>query len=335
MAELEDPYDAPPLRWAILGAGGIAGAFAGAVTRHTRSQVVAVGSRDLQRATRFAGQHDIPRAHGSYEALVADPDIDAVYVATPHSEHRDHALLAIAAGRPVLVEKAFTRDAAAAQEVLAAAGAAGVFAMEAMWTRFLPHMVALRELVAAGGIGEPIGLVADHGQDMRHHPPSHRLHDPALAGGALLDLGVYPVSFAHDLFGVPDRITALGSRTATGVDGQVSLALGFGEVMQASLHTTLWARTATTAVVFGTEGRVELADRFYGPTSFALVRADGDGWTYRDHVVDGLQYEAAEVARCVAAGAQQSSVMGWQATLDVMHTLDEARRQVGVVFPAR
>ncbi len=335
MAELEDPYDAPPLRWAILGAGGIAGAFAGAVTRHTRSQVVAVGSRDLQRATRFAGQHDIPRAHGSYEALVADPDIDAVYVATPHSEHRDHALLAIAAGRPVLVEKAFTRDAAAAQEVLAAAGAAGVFAMEAMWTRFLPHMVALRELVAAGGIGEPIGLVADHGQDMRHHPPSHRLHDPALAGGALLDLGVYPVSFAHDLFGVPDRITALGSRTATGVDGQVSLALGFGEVMQASLHTTLWARTATTAVVFGTEGRVELADRFYGPTSFALVRADGDGWTYRDHVVDGLQYEAAEVARCVAAGAQQSSVMGWQATLDVMRTLDEARRQVGVVFPAR
>lgn len=335
MAELEDPYDAPPLRWAILGAGGIAGAFAGAVTRHTRSQVVAVGSRDLQRATRFAGQHDIPRAHGSYQALVADPDIDAVYVATPHSEHRDHALLAIAAGRPVLVEKAFTRDAAAAQEVLAAAGAAGVFAMEAMWTRFLPHMVALRELVAAGGIGEPIGLVADHGQDMRHHPPSHRLHDPALAGGALLDLGVYPVSFAHDLFGVPDRITALGSRTATGVDGQVSLALGFGEVMQASLHTTLWARTATTAVVFGTEGRVELADRFYGPTSFALVRADGDGWTYRDHVVDGLQYEAAEVARCVAAGAQQSSVMGWQATLDVMRTLDEARRQVGVVFPAR
>lgn len=335
MAELEDPYDAQPLRWAILGAGGIAGAFAGAVTRHTRSQVVAVGSRDLQRATRFAGQHDIPRAHGSYEALVADPDIDAVYVATPHSEHRDHALLAIAAGRPVLVEKAFTRDAAAAQEVLAAAGAAGVFAMEAMWTRFLPHMVALRELVAAGGIGEPIGLVADHGQDMRHHPPSHRLHDPALAGGALLDLGVYPVSFAHDLFGVPDRITALGSRTATGVDGQVSLALGFGEVMQASLHTTLWARTATTAVVFGTEGRVELADRFYGPTSFALVRADGDGWTYRDHVVDGLQYEAAEVARCVAAGAQQSSVMGWQATLDVMRTLDEARRQVGVVFPAR
>lgn len=335
MAELEDPYDAPPLRWGILGAGGIAGAFAGAVTRHTRSQVVAVGSRDLQRATRFAGEHGIPHAHGSYEALVVDPDIDAVYVATPHSEHRDHALLAIAAGRPVLVEKAFTRDGAHAQEVLAAAGAAGVFAMEAMWTRFLPHMVALRELVASGGIGEPIGLVADHGQDMRHHPPSHRLHDPALAGGALLDLGVYPVSFAHDLFGVPDRITALGSRTATGVDGQVSLALGFGEVRQASLHTTLWARTATTAVVFGTEGRVELADRFYGPTSFSLVRADGDGWTYRDHVVDGLQYEAAEVARCVAAGAQQSPVMGWQATLDVMRTLDEARRQVGVVFPAR
>lgn len=335
MAAPEDPYDAPPLRWGILGAGGIAGAFAWAVTRHTRSRVVAVGSRALERAARFAASHDIPRAHGSYQALVSDPQVDAVYVATPHSEHRDHALLAIGAGRAVLVEKAFTRDAVEAQEVLAAAGGAGVFAMEAMWTRFLPHMVALRELVASGGIGQPIGLVADHGQDMGHHPPTHRLHDPALAGGALLDLGVYPVSFAHDLFGAPDRITALGSRTGTGVDGQVSLALGFGEVVQASLHTTLWARTATTAVVFGTEGRVELADRFYGPTSFTLVRADGRGWTYHDHVVDGLQYEAAEVARCIAAGAQQSPVMAWQATLDVMRTLDEARRQVGVVFPPR
>jgi predicted dehydrogenase len=324
---------APPVRWGILGPGGIAAAFTHAVTRHTRGQVVAVGSRSRDRADRFALEWGIPRAHASYEALVADPQVDVVYIASPHSEHLGHALMAIAAGKHVLVEKAFTRNAAEAQRVLDAAGPAGVFVMEAMWTRFLPHVRALHEVIARGEIGEVVGVIADHGQNMRHHPPTHRLHAPELAGGALLDLGVYPVSFAHDLLGTPDRVRALGSLTATGVDGQVSIALGFGEAAQASLHTTLWARTATTAVVFGSAGRIEVATDFYRPTSFVVVRDDGSRWSYEDAVDDGLQYEAAEVARCVAQGRTQSERMTWQGTLDVMSTMDQVRRQVGVAYP--
>jgi predicted dehydrogenase len=329
----EELLSAPQIRWGILAAGGIAAAFTHDVTRHTRGQVVAVGSRARERADRFAAQWGVPRAHSSYADLVDDPQVEAVYVASPHSEHLEHALLAIAAGKPVLVEKAFARSAAQAEQVLDAAAAAGVFAMEAMWTRFLPHVRALHDVIDRGEIGEVVGVIADHGQNMRHHPPTHRLHAAELAGGALLDLGVYPVSFAHDLLGAPDRISALGSLAPTGVDGQVSIALGFGDAAQASLHTTLWARTATTAVVFGSAGRVEIATDFYRPTTFVVVRDDGERWTFADPVEDGLQYEAAEVARCVAEGRSESPLMPWQGTLDVMRTMDEVRRQIGVVYP--
>ncbi len=329
----QDPMTAPPLRWGVLGPGGIAAAFVTAVHKHTRGQVVAVGSRSRDRAEHFATLHSIQRAHGSYEALVADPRVDAVYVASPHSEHHRHALLAIAASKHVLVEKAFTQNATQAESLLAAARASGVFAMEAMWTRFLPHMVALRDVVARGQIGEPIGLIADHGQNMEHHPPTHRLHDPAQAGGALLDLGVYPVSLAHDLFGEPDIVRAVGSRTPTGVDGQVTVALGFGDHVHASLHTTLWARTPTTAAVVGSEGRIEVSGPFYAPARFTAERDDGARWTYERPVDGGFQYEIAEVARRVSEGASESPLMSWQGSLAIMRTMDEIRRQIGVVLP--
>lgn len=324
---------APSIRWGILGPGGIAAKFTEAITRYTRAQVVAVGSRSLDRAQRFADEWDVPTAHGSYRALVEDPAVEVVYVASPHSEHREHCLLAIAAGKHVLVEKAFARNAGEAEQVFAAAAAAGVFVMEAMWTRFLPHMVALREVLTRGEIGEVVGLIADHGQNMRHHPPTHRVLNPELSGGALLDLGVYPVSFAHDVLGRPDRIHALGSLTETGVDGQVSIALGFGGRAQASLNTTLWANTPTTAAVFGSAGRIELARHFYRPTSFTVVRDDGGRWTFEAEVADGMQYEAAEVASRSAAGLSESPLMSWNDTLAVMQTLDEVRRQVAVVYP--
>lgn len=324
---------APSIRWGILGPGGIAAKFTEAITRHTRAQVVAVGSRSLDRAQRFADEWDVPTAHGSYRALVEDPAVEVVYVASPHSEHREHCLLAIAAGKHVLVEKAFARNAGEAEQVFAAAAAAGVFVMEAMWTRFLPHMAALREVLTRGEIGEVVGLIADHGQNMRHHPPTHRVLNPELSGGALLDLGVYPVSFAHDVLGRPDRIHALGSLTETGVDGQVSIALGFGGRAQASLNTTLWANTPTTAAVFGSAGRIELARHFYRPTSFTVVRDDGGRWTFEAEVADGMQYEAAEVASRSAAGLSESPLMSWNDTLAVMQTLDEVRRQVAVVYP--
>lgn len=331
-SSVPDPVTAPPIRWGILGAGHIAGSFASAVNAHTRAQLVAVGSRDRVRGERFASAHGIPTTHIGYEELVGDDHVDAVYVATPHSKHRDQALLAIAAGKHLLVEKSFTRNAAEAREVLDAARAAGTFVMEAMWTRFLPHVAALRSVVAAGVIGEVVNISADHGQAFTYDPSS-RLFDPALAGGALLDLGVYPVSFAHDLLGVPSSVTAVGALTDTGVDGQVSMILGYGERAQATLSTTMWAKTPTVALISGTLGRIEVAGDFYAPTSFTVVLNDGGRWTYDRPSERGLQFEAAEVARCVAEGRTESDRMTWQGTLDVMETMDEVRRQVGVVYP--
>jgi predicted dehydrogenase len=332
MPRTPDPRTAPSIRWGILGAGGIAGSFADAVAQHTRAQLVAVGSRSRDRAERFATGHGIPTTHLGYQALVDDPHVDAIYVATPHSEHLEHALLAIRAGKHVLVEKAFTRNAAEAEQVFAAAREAGVFVMEAMWTRFLPHVAALHQVLDAGEIGEIINVSADHGQLMAFDPSS-RLYDPALAGGALLDLGVYPVSFAHDLLGTPDAVQAVGTLTPTGVDGQVSIVLSYGERTQATLSTTLWAKTPTIAQISGTEGFVEVAGSFYGPSSFRVTRLDGRVWTFEQPGTKGLQFEAAEVARQVADGAVESPRMSWQGTLDVMRTLDEVRRQVGVVYP--
>lgn len=332
MARTEDPRTAPSIRWGILGAGNIASSFAQAVNAHTRAQLVAVGSRNRDRSERFATAHGIPTTHIGYRDLVEDPHVDVVYVATPHSEHLEHALLAIKAGKHVLVEKAFTRNVGEAAQVLDAAREAGVFAMEAMWTRFLPHVAALHQVIDAGEIGDIVNISADHGQFFPFNPAS-RLYDPALAGGALLDLGVYPVSFAHDFLGVPTAVQAAGALTETGVDGQISIALSYPGGAQATLSTTLWAKTPTTASISGTEGWIEVAGSFYGPTSFRVVRRDGRTWTFDQPGEKGLQYEAAEVARRVAAGEHESPLMSWDGTLEVMRTLDEIRAQAGVVYP--
>ncbi|GAA4627016.1 MULTISPECIES: Gfo/Idh/MocA family protein [Cellulomonas] len=332
MARTEDPRTAPPIRWGILGAGNIASTFAHSVREFTRAQLVAVGSRHRDRAERFATAHGIPTTHLGYRQLVEDPQVDVVYVATPHSEHKEHALLAIAAGKHVLVEKAFTRNAAEAEEVFAAARAAGVFVMEAMWTRFLPHVAALHQVIDNGEIGEVVAVRADHGQYFAYDPAS-RLYAPELAGGALLDLGVYPVAWAHDFLGVPTGVHAFGQKTQTGVDGQVSMVLEYGEQVQATLHTTLWSKTPTTSSISGTEGYVRVAGSFYGPTSFRVARRDGRQWTFEQPFARGLQYEAAEVARRIADGDTESPRLTWQQTLDVMRTMDEVRRQVGVAYP--
>lgn len=333
-----DPQEAPPLRWGVMAPGGIARTFVRAVQRHTRSDVVAVGSRSAERAADFAAEYDIARSHGSYEALAADEDVQAVYVASPHSRHAEQALLAIAAGKHVLVEKAFTRNRAEAEQVLAAAEAAGVFVMEAMWTRHLPHMVELQRLVADGAVGEVVAVEADHGQALPTDP-THRLQDPEQAGGALLDLGVYPLAFILDVLGAPSSVTAAGVLTDLGVDGQVAAALGYADQpgqrarAQAVAHTTMWAKTPNRAAVSGTAGRIEVEGVFYAPSAFTLIRPDADPLHVDGRIEDGFRYQIAEVARRVEAGEQQSPRMTWQHTRELMAVMDEIRRQVGVVYP--
>src|SRR6187402_3363607 len=323
------PTDAPAIRWGILGAGGIAHKLADAVNNHTSSHVVAVASRTPGKARAFAEQEGIEHALDSYEELVARDDIDAVYVATTHNDHHTPALLAIEAGKNVLVEKAFTQNASQARLVLDAARAKGVYLQEAMWTRWLPHMVALRAAIARGDIGDVIMVQADHGQPIAH---IDRMRRPDLAGGALLDLGIYPVAFAFDILGKPDAITAVGQLTDEGVDGQVSMVFDYAAA-QASLTTTMWARTPCQAMIAGTEGRIEIEDTFYAPTKWRLTRKDGTTWEYDGRVPNGFQYEAAAVARGIASGATESAELPLSETLSIMEALDEIRAQIGETYP--
>ena len=332
MSPVPDPRSAPPLRWGIIGAGKIAGKFTDALHANTASRVVAVGSRDAERANRFAAQHGIERTHSDYVALCEDDGVEAVYVATPHSQHRDQALIAIAAGKHVLVEKAFTRNVSEAEEIFAAAREAGVFVMEAMWTRFLPHVAALHEVVDSGEIGQVVSVAADHGQWFAFDA-AHRLFDPALAGGALLDLGVYPVSFAHDFLGAPETVTAVGTLTETKVDAQVAMILNYPDNVQATLHTTLLARTPTVAAISGTEGFIRVDGSFYRPTSFTVERRGAEPRTLSFSEPHGLHHEAVEVAIRVAARETESPRMSWQSTLDVLRTMDQVRAQIGLTYP--
>jgi predicted dehydrogenase len=257
-----------------------------------------------------------------------------VYVASPHSEHRAQALLAIAAGKPVLVEKAFTRNAAEAQQVANAARSAGVLAMEAMWTRFLPQTDVIRQLLADGVLGEIVTFLADHGQSFEPDPAG-RMFNPALAGGALLDLGVYPVSFASFVLGKPDRVLSTGSLTDTGVDAQVSMVLTTGQA-QAVLNTTLLAKTPTTASISGSSSRLEISGSFYAPGVLTLTD-NNDQRLIRDEDSipghQGLCFEAAHFATLISDGATESPLLPLAETVAILGTIDTVRDQLGVRYP--
>ncbi len=325
---------APPLRWGVLAPGRIAGAFADALGRNTQQRIVAVGSRSIDRARTFASAHGANRAYNSYEQLVDDPEVDAVYVASPHSEHKSLALLAIAAGKPVLVEKPFTRNAAEAQEVVDAARSQGVLAMEAMWTRYLPQTDVIAQLLADGALGNITTVLADHGQYFDVDPTS-RLFNAELAGGALLDLGIYPLSFASFVFGAPDDIVAKGSLTSTAVDAQVSMVLTAGSA-QATLSTTLLAKTPTRASISGTDATIEISGPFYAPGTLTLTANDGRSLVREQDQITGHQglcFEAAHLATLLAEGATESPLLPLDETVAVLRTADTIRRQIGVSYP--
>ena len=311
-----------PLRWGLIGTGGIAAVFARDLELTDSGSVVAVGSRSAESAERFADAHGVPRRHASYEALVADPDVDVVYVATPHPLHRDNTLLALDAGKPVLVEKPFTMNAGEARELVAAARERGLFLMEAMWTRFLPHIAEVRRLLDEGALGELVSLSAEHGQWVPQDP-AHRLFVPELGGGALLDLGVYPVSFASMVLGTPERILATIEPAFTGVDGQTSMIFSYETGAQALLTCTSLARSPTRAALVGTEARIEIDGDFYAPTSFTLTRRDGSSTRFEEaHEGRGLYHQGEEVARCLAAGLLESPLMPLDETVSIMETID-------------
>ncbi len=323
---------AEKFNWGILGPGGIARAFAQDLNLIQGHTIGAVGSRTLENAQKFSATFG-GTAYGSYEELVTDPTIDAIYVATPHPAHHDNVVMALDAGKPVLCEKPFSVNAREAQSMVDAAARNGVALMEAMWARFLPHYGKVREIVESGVLGPILSIHADHGQRLADKGIS-RLVEPDLAGGALLDLGIYPVSFAHMILGTPLHITSDSVMTEKGVDAQTSIILTYEGGAQAVLTTTMIEQTPCRAVVAGLNGWLEIDRTFYNPAAMRVILNDGSTTeypnTYKGH---GLREQAEVFKQLVLTGKLESEILTWKDTVDIMKTLDAVREQIGLKYP--
>jgi predicted dehydrogenase len=319
------------VRWGVVGPGRIASRVVPDFAHVPGAELVAVASRSAERGAAFAAEHGIPRVHGSYADVVADPDVDALYVATPHPQHRAVALAALRAGKAVLVEKAFTVTPAATREIVEVAERTGTFAMEGMWTRFLPAVVRLRELVADGAIGEVRSVSADLGAQ-QNPDPTDRFFNPEIGGGALFDLTVYPISFAQMVLGAPETVAVTGSLADTGVDVEEAVQLGYPDGRSATLFASLRCATPGQARVFGTAGWIDVLPRFHHPSTIVLHRVGRDPEEItRPHVGGGYCHELIEVTECVAAGRTQSAVMPLADTVAVQDVMGVVADRLGVV----
>ena len=323
-----------PVRWGIVGTGGIAAAFAADLRVDPEAgELVAVASRNPERAEAFAARVGAPRAYASQEQLAGDGDVDVVYVAVPHAAHHAAARLALRAGKAVLVEKPFTLNRREAEDLVEVARSRGVFLMEAMWTRFLPHAVAIRRLLAEGRLGDLRLVVAQFGVHFDYDPTS-RMFDPALGGGALLDLGVYPISFAAMVLGAPTEVAAVADFGPTGVDAQTAVTLRYPSGRQAVAVSSMEAWLPNGATIAGREARIDVDGMFYRPTSFTLTDRHGGQERFDGAVAGGgMQFEALEVARCLREGLTESPTLPLDETLSIMETLDRARAAIGLRYP--
>ncbi|KOV89774.1 Gfo/Idh/MocA family protein [Nocardia sp. NRRL S-836] len=315
------------MKWGVIATGGIAQAVTADMLKVEGVTVLAVSSRDVTRAQAFADRFGIERAYGDYHDLLADPDVDVVYVATPHGQHHEVTLAALDAGKHVLCEKAFALTVADAEEMVERARSRNLFLMEAMWTRFNPLIRKVHEAVTNGEIGEIRSLRASFG--FAHaFDPADRLWAKQAGGGALLDLGVYPVAFAHMLLGVPQEVHAWGGKAPSDVDSDAGLLLGYPGGAHALLSCSLVANIGCEAQIAGTKGTIEIADPMFNAQSATI---NGVVHTIEN---EGYTHQIRAVEECVAAGLTESPLITWQNTLEVMRTLQEALRQLGVSYTA-
>ncbi len=320
----------PALRWGVLGPGDIANDFTATLHANTDQRVVAVGSRSQERAAAFARRHGVARAVGSVDELVGDPDVDVVYVAAPHPAHLPLAMTAVEAGKAVLVEKPLAMSAAEGRALAAAAAAAGVFAGEAMWTRYLPGTSVLRQVLDGGEVGDVVLATADVGWRAPDDPGS-RLRDPDLGGGTVLDAGVYGLWFARFATGRTVDVRAVGSVAGTGVDDRAAVALRSDGGALAAVTSTMAGTSTGLASIVGTRGTVRYLEPFVFPAAF-VVEADGGSRQWRDpsglRLRDGLAWQATEVAAAIAEGRTDSPVHPIATAIDVLAAIDAVREQI-------
>jgi predicted dehydrogenase len=324
---------ADKIHWGIIGTGKIAKAFATGLTVLPEAELAAVGSRTAESAKEFADTFSVPHRHTSYESLANAPDVDVVYVATPNTLHKENSLLCLQAGKAVLCEKPFTINAAEAEIVIQLARRKKVFLMEAMWTRFIPLVGKVRQLLADRVIGDLQILVADLGF-WADFDPLHRVFNPQLGGGALLDLGVYSISLASMIFGPPIRITSMAQLGETGVDEQAAVVLGYDQGQLALLYTSLRTDTPAEVILIGTRGRIRIQPPMFRPTKLTLSLTGRE-----DSIIEmplegnGYNYQAAEVMNCLKADKLESDIMPLDETLAIMKTMDQIRVQWGLTYP--
>jgi len=320
------------LRWGIASTGNIANSMAEALASIDDADIVAVGSRTQRAADEFAEQHAISRAHGSYDELWADPDVDVVYIGSPHSEHHRMTLAALDGGKHVLCEKAFAINARQAREMIDAAVRNERFLMEAMWSWFMPAWHELRRRIADGAIGEVISVDANFAIPALDEDGRHRR--PDLAGGALLDLGIYPLSIGRFLLGEAAEVKALGRLTDQGVDGLVGGVMSHESGAVTTFTTSIDAMSDLTARVVGTEGIAVVAAPFWCPSEFTITRHDGSDPARVEAPHRGLAHEAEHVGEQIRAGRIESDIQTWDTTMANMELMDEIRRQLGVTYPS-
>jgi len=327
------PESVPALRWGVIGTG-IAAQFVAAMHEHSTQRAVAVTSRHPEKAAEFAAAHGIAAVHDSVEALVADPGIDAIYVATPHPSHHEQALAAIAHGKHVLIEKPIAMSADEAREIADAGRRAGVLVMEAMWTRYLPQSDIIRQVLADGLLGDVHLVTADFGF-LAPSDPTHRLWDPALGGGALLDAGVYPISFASSVLGAPSHVHAIGACLENGVDTRASLAVSYAAGGVSLLSTSLVTCLPIEAHILGTKGRLKVLSPFFSPTGVELTVGEfttAEVATWRDErfptMYGAMSDEATAFASYVGEGRTESPIHPHDEVVAVMTTIDQAREQL-------
>jgi predicted dehydrogenase len=327
--------DGRPIRWGILGAGGIADTVSGDINLTDGNVVTAVAARDADRAARFAAHHGAARSYGDYTSLVNDDEVDVVYVTTTHPHHRAHALLAIEAGKAVLIEKPVCLNAADAREVFAAATRAGVFAMEAMWTRTNPLIRQAQQLIADGAIGEVRGLRNEFGLGLAFDP-AHRLYDLDNGGGALLDLGVYPVTFAYLFLGPPDEVRTVGMLSPTGSDDTVTMEWLYAGRPGAQLWTSASIHAPNEAAILGSQGWISFLPVAYRPGGMIVHTEAGERHIDDPLAGHGFGYtpEIEEVERCLRAGLLESPLIPHADTIAILEILDDARAVLGVVYPS-
>jgi predicted dehydrogenase len=322
------------IRWGILSTGNIAHSFTRGLRAVKDAQIVAVGSRSQKSADDFGKEFNIPHRYATYEALAADPDVDAIYIGTPHPMHFENALMCIRAGKAVLCEKPFTMNARELETLIREARAHKVFLMEAMWTRFTPVMGRIRQLLSEGALGDVRMLLADFCFRADFNP-KHRLFDPALGGGALLDVGIYPVSFSFMVFGAPQELQSSATMGETGVDEIATMLFRYSNGQHAQLSCGSRVQSPMDASILGTKGMIRIAVPWWKPQQFTIQYPGKDPEVVNlPFIANGYEYEAIEVNRCLHEGMTESPIMPLDESLTIMRTLDSIRAQWGLTYPA-